>query len=605
MSRRKPKGLNKPKISKPKKALNKRWLEGFLIGFFLSLGALFRILHLQGIESNDPTFYSLPYGTDMVTYDNQAQDILKGKHPAPYYYGPLYPYFLSLIYLIFGHNLYIPRLIQMVIGVFTCFFIFLVAKRVFGRAVAIISLGLSCFYDMFIIHEGLLLLEALATFLNIVLIFFLIKFQETRKLKDIILSGIFLALSALSRASILLFLPFVFIWMLAFFKKRAFFYFFVFSTTAFIFISPATIMNYIATKKFILISTSGPINFWIGNNEKADGTYLAVPHPKRLEKRLKEIGDRAYIEDVIRFIKEKPKEFIKLTLRKFFLFWGAFEVANNMNYNQIKGWSSIMKYPFFIGFGTIAPLALFGIFLSLRNRKTLLLNLFVLSFMGGMVAMFVLGRYRINFLPILIIFAGYSILWLYERVKEKGYIRILKTLPIFLLFLLLVWHKEIYGICFPFINPNGIHREENGITIIKDCGDEWRGGDAVFLRNGDRVKKELIIKEDLSLYKSAEVSFKYSGDGSPVLTLGVNNSYSLPMRFTLSTQGLVKAFSCPIPINLLKKGENSFELKLDGNALFALLYDTTYSFGRSYQFKENGFKKIKKGEFMVWLSLLK
>ena len=109
----------------------------------------------------------------------------------------------------------------------------------------------------------------------------------------------------------------------------------------FLTISPVTIMNYISSKKFILISTNGPVSLWVGNNEKADGTFLFPAPSEKLTNRRKEIGDKAFIEDVIRFIKEKPGDFARLTLRKFLLFWGAFEVANNMNYEQIKGWGHL------------------------------------------------------------------------------------------------------------------------------------------------------------------------------------------------------------------------------------------------------------------------
>lgn len=594
MAKKKPKYLNKAK---------KTSLHKGLIALFLILSFVFRIIHLESIKENDPTFYNLPYGTDMVTYDTQAQDIIKGKHPTPYYYGPLYSYFLAIIYVIFGHNLYIARLIQMILGVFTLFFIFRIGDLVFGRKVAIIALILGTCYDMFILHEGLLLLEALNCFLNTLSLYFLLKIEKEPNLRFFILGGLSLGLASLTRANILLFLPFIFLWMIIVFKKKAIYKFILLSLFTFIFISPATIMNYIKTGKFILISTNGPINLWIGNNEMADGRYLQPETPKHLEKRLKEIGDKAYIEEVIKFIKEKPDVFIRLLLRKFFLFWEAFEEGNNMNYYQIKReYSPFLNLPFFIGFGTIAPLALFGIILALRKKHALLLNLYVLSSIIALIAFCIIARYRIAIVPVFIVFASFAICFLYERIKGLEYKRLLSYLPILIFSFILVWHKEIYATFVPFIYPSGIHREENNATIIKDTSDEWRGGNAILLTDGDMVKKELIIEEDLSLYKEAEIAFKYAADASEgILTINVNDSYSIPLKLGISTQGLVKGFSFPIPISSLKNGKNSFVFSVVGKALFFILYDETYSFGRSYKFNKN----IKKGEFLVWLTLKK
>lgn len=566
--------------------------------FFLAI--ITRYFHLQSIRKNDTAFYNLPAGTDMLTYDNQAQEILKGNHPTPYYYGPLYPYLLSLIYFIFGHNLLIPRVIQMIFGIFTCLFIFLITKRVFGKEIGFISLILSVFYDMFIIHEGLLLLETLATFLNTILIFSLLKFEEKKELKYIILGGAFLGLSALSRANILLFLFFVFIWMLIFFKKNGIFYFFLFSLTAFIFISPATIMNYKASKKFIPVTTNGPILFWIGNNECADGTYLIYPIPERLKNRIAEIKDRAYIEDVIRFIKEKPKMFIKLSIKKFFLFWGRFEIANNMNYEDIKRASFVIRLPFFIGFGFVAPFAIFGIFLSLK-KKNLLLLFFIFSYMFSIIAIHVLGRYRIGFIPAIIPFAAFALFWIFEKIKKLEYKKLLLSLPILLFSFVIVWQEDIRIFYFIFKHPYGIH--ENWVITDAKCDLSKRND--ITLYNSESAKKEFIIIEDLSLVKDIKLSFDYMAYGEGRLIINVNDGTYYIKTDIKPTQGMGFNFcNITLPTKFFKKGKNSFVFKVEGNWAFSFPYDPTHSFGRSFQFVNGRFKKIN-GEFIASLTMNK
>jgi 4-amino-4-deoxy-L-arabinose transferase-like glycosyltransferase len=182
--------------------------EAIIVSALLILSFILRLIYLSHLKANDPNFYHPAEGTDMLTYHNFAKQILDGTFSKePYYYGPLYYYFLALVYKIFGVNLLYPKLFQMMLGTATCFLIYLIAKRVFNRSVALISLIISIFYSMFYIHEGVLLMASLSTFLTTLSIYLLLN-------NRIILSGIAIGLSALCRANILLFVPFIFIWLI-------------------------------------------------------------------------------------------------------------------------------------------------------------------------------------------------------------------------------------------------------------------------------------------------------------------------------------------------------------------------------------------------------
>jgi 4-amino-4-deoxy-L-arabinose transferase-like glycosyltransferase len=179
------------------------------------LAFILRLVYLSHLKANDPNFYQPAPGTDMLTYHNYALQIVNGTFgKEPYYYGPLYYYYLAIIYKIFGVNPYIARLIQMILGVFTSLLIYLIAKKVFNKPVALISLVISIFYGMFYIHEGVLLLEPLATFLNTLSIFLLLRIEDKPSYKNIAFAGIAIGLSALCRANILLFVPFLLLWFL-------------------------------------------------------------------------------------------------------------------------------------------------------------------------------------------------------------------------------------------------------------------------------------------------------------------------------------------------------------------------------------------------------
>ncbi|MEW6680657.1 MAG: glycosyltransferase family 39 protein, partial [bacterium] len=554
-------------------------------------------------------------GTDMLTYNNYAKQILNGTFSSkePYYYGPLYFYFLALIYKIFGIDPYFPRLIQMILGVFTTFLTYLIAKKVFNKPIGYISLIISILYAMFYIHEGVLLMEALVTFLNTLSIFLLLRIEDNPSYKNLAFAGISLGLSALARTNILLFIPFLLPWMLinskfkiqnSKFLRYGFLCLIVLLT-----ISPATIRNYLASGKFVLVSTNGPVNLWIGNNPYAEGVFRYPPlsYRDKIEKMVKEQGDKVYIKEILRFIKKNPKGFFLLQLKKFLLFWDRYEIENNINYNFQKGFSYLFKFPLFLGFGPISLLAICGLFLSLRGwKKLFLLYLFIITFMLSFIPFFITARHRISGVPLLIIFTGFSILWLYEKIKNKNYKSLFLSLILLFFSFLLAYSQTISSRLCHLIHQEGLHiAPPEGILIRDTTNDRHRGKSFEMRSVGDIIKKELILKEKLSKFKKAVLQLILSiGNNAGTLTIEVNNKIEFPVVFSYS-QGLLDLYRIELNLDCLNEGLNTIVLKSTGRMEINVAIDNFYFFGRSYVFKDGKWKKLKKGEFMIWLELVR
>ncbi|MEW6482466.1 MAG: hypothetical protein AB1397_05630 [bacterium] len=276
----------------------------------------------------------------------------------------------------------------------------------------------------------------------------------------------------------------------------------------------------------MLISTNGPVNLWIGNNPYSDGVFRYPPlsYRDKIGKMVKEQGDKAYIKEVLRFIKENPKGFFLLQFKKFLLFWDRYEIENNVNYNFQKGFSYLFKFPLFLGFGPISLLAICGLFLSLKDWKTpFLLYLFVLTFMLSLIPFFITARYRISGVPLLIIFAGFSILWLYEKIKNKNYSVLSLSLILLFFSSLLAYSQAILSKVYPLIHPEGFYITREETTFIRDTSDVRHGGKSFEMRSiNDIIKKEVVIKEDLSKFKRAFINLILSiGKNSGVLTIEI------------------------------------------------------------------------------------
>ena len=587
----------------------------------LFLAFVLRLIYLSQIGGEDP----IPSGTDMRTYHNYALQIINEGFPKEsYYYSPLYPYFVGIVYFIFGADPATVRIVQSMIGILTLLLIYLIARKVFDRKVALYSLVLAVLYGIFLCYEGTLLVETLSCFLITLAIFLLL--EPSRR--NIILGGITLGLAALTRANILLFMPFILGWMLWDIKeprKRIIAKFAILCLAVFLTILPCTIRNYIVSKRFVLISSNGPVNIWMGNNRYADGQYYVAnlpfqkAHEKRVQEAVNERGDKAYLDDVWDFAKEKPFSFIKLQVNKFLLFWGSDEISNNVSYDWIKKVSSVLRLPFIIGFSVIAPLGLIGVFYSLRKRRygVLLLVLFLLAYSIATTIVLVLSRYRLPIEPALLVFSGFAISFLYDYLKKREFKRLILPLALLLLFIGAMNAKRGLALVYPKIYPNGVYTETQDGLLIEDTSDIYRMGNGSNILDSSQavLRKEIIIDRDPKTFNSAKLFLnarliprreatmilKVNGEG---FYLDISDFMSLNPKEEFTTTMI----TCPLEIGCLKEGKNLFEIRIAEGGWFSVLIDSSFCYKRSsFKYSENNVPEEIDGEyrFSLWLQKAK
>ena len=139
------------------------WFAAAGIGL---LGLVLRLAHLQQIRANDP-FFDRP-SVDGRVYHEWAIQIAGGQWlgEEPFFMAPLYPYFLSGIYWVFGPSFLVPRLVHCLLGAATCVLVWRLAREFFDRRVSLLSGALAAFYSMFLFYEGSLLVATLLTTLT-------------------------------------------------------------------------------------------------------------------------------------------------------------------------------------------------------------------------------------------------------------------------------------------------------------------------------------------------------------------------------------------------------------------------------------------------------
>lgn len=400
---------------------------------------------------------------DELYHDTLAQQVASGQWigTEPFFRAPLYIYLLALTYKIFGHSYFLPRLFQILIGSLSCVLIFFIAKKLFNQTVGILSGVVASFYAMLFFYDASLLTTGLEIFLDLALFALLILTAKKPKPLNWFFCGIVLGLSAIARPNILIFTPFILIWMLVEFKNRLLTktiikHWIILFIGAFLVIIPVTLRNYLVGKDFVLIAWNGGYNFYLGNNANATGWSATSPEmdktwwggykdaislaEEETGRSLKpsQISD-FWFKKGFDFILSQPLSWLKLMARKTVYFWKGYEISNNQNIYLYKDFSSLLdwllgKYIIYFPFGLVSPLSILGLIVCLKDfRKYLLLYLFILSYSASIIIFFICSRYRMPVIPFLIMFSSFSLWWLFQKIKNKTIFPLVISLAILMI----------------------------------------------------------------------------------------------------------------------------------------------------------------------------
>lgn len=443
-----------------------RLSERFIFLAIVAVAFIVRLIYLNQIKAH-PLFIPFYRGLDDFLYDYMAQDIAKGNVLGnEVFHGlPLYPYFLGMIYAIFGRNVFIAKTIQVFIGSLSCGLVYLIGRRIFNRTVGILAATMLAFYAMGIFFEGFFVSAFLAIFLNNLVVLLLLSIdKDNTRLSKWILLGFLIGLSSLANASIFVFLPFLIFWAFNRFKgipkDRLFIYLSSLLLTVVLTIAPVTLRNYIVGRDFVPITAHAGITFYAGNNPLSIGSFqlpnevgtsvvdskdnARIVAERAMKKKLKpsEIS-RYWFNRSFDFIKASPYRFLTLLIRKAFLFWNAHEIPDVLPFFFFKQYAPLLRMPL-VNFSIVCPLALFGIFLcsKLKRRDVDLLYLFTISIFLSTLIYFVNSRYRLIAVPYLVIFAGVAVYWVYNKIVNRRFGAIIfPSIAIFIISL--ITHVEI------------------------------------------------------------------------------------------------------------------------------------------------------------------
>jgi tetratricopeptide (TPR) repeat protein len=389
------------------------------------LGFAVRLVSLLGLRASDVGGLLLG---DASTYDPWARAIAAGDWVGRgvFYQAPLYPYFLGLIYALAGPSLLAARLAQAVMGGAACVALALAGRAFFDRRTGYLAGVLLALYPPAIFYDGQIDKTNLTGLLLAILLALLGRLITRPTRTTAALAGVTLGLLALARENALILAPVLVLWALWFFRGRAarsLALAILLGTAAAL--APVAIRNAIVGGELQLTTAQAGPNFYMGNNPQADGTTapLVPGHADPAYERADatHLAEQAlgrpltpgqvstyWMRRGLDFIRTQPGRWAALLVRKTALMMNAIEVMDTEDMYTYRKWSPPLRWlsPLF-GFGIVLPLAAAGVALSAaRRRRLAVLYAIAVAYALGLLAFFVLGRYRYPLALLALLFAS-------------------------------------------------------------------------------------------------------------------------------------------------------------------------------------------------------
>jgi len=360
---------------------------------------------------------------------------------------PVYPFFVAVIYTVFGKSLLAVALSQAVLGACVPVLIGFIAVSVYDDFIACGAPILAALYPGFVFLSNLMMSELLGTFLLLVSILFYLQVLSLKKdperidVYHTIFSGFFMGLAVLTRAIFLPFLIFVPIITIIvkkgkIFKDRTLVYISVFFIVSLLTIVPWTVRNYIVHNEIIPVTSQTGITIYSSYilEEGQSYGYLTHNEDTRLAGTLPTIGEKNdyLIDKTISFIRENPgktlsREFQKLLFTICPIDWAIIAPGDDTGaYN--------------VFFASYFPLTLLGFWFSFRfkSEQKLFIVYFVFSYILVLLIFYSSPRLRIVIEPFFILLAIYGVKNILQLKKRKLYLSIMSMWFVFQV--LIVWN---------------------------------------------------------------------------------------------------------------------------------------------------------------------
>jgi tetratricopeptide (TPR) repeat protein len=377
------------------------------------------------------------FGLDTDLYVDLARRVAGGDlllAPGAYPAAPLYIYFLGGVFALTGGSLLAARLVQALLGALAVWLVGDTARRMFGPAAAAPAAALAAFCGPLAFNEILILQSSLDPVLTAVALWALSRAVDQAAWRPWCIAGMAAATLGLNRPNALLFLDVIVIGLVAGRRRAGLGPALAVTLGAALMVAPVTLRNAGATGEFVLVAAHGGFNFFVGNNEDADGTYRSVagvtPSSVRQQADARAVAEKAtgrplsdgevssyFYGRAWEWIRSSPADALRLGLRKIRYVFSADEISLNYSYAYYRDErTALALMP--SGAWLLLPLGLCGLVVCARRGEYWIWASFVPVYALSVALFFVSERYRLPLLVPLCATSGGLVAWVLDAVRR-------------------------------------------------------------------------------------------------------------------------------------------------------------------------------------------
>jgi tetratricopeptide (TPR) repeat protein len=472
------------------------------VGAVLAVALALRLAHWAAVRR---LLFVAGLVMDSAEYDRWAREIAAGDWlgSGVFFQAPLYPYLVAVLYLLFGPHADAVYLTQIACAVAGCYALYRAGRLMAGEGAALAAAALAAVYGPFIFYDVQLLKESLAVDVTAFLLWALAAARQQEgpapalsstplpppapalEMRELtrpagmepattpaggsahltrwLIAGLLLGVLSLLRENALLTVPLLL--PLAWpgtaaaqapapsapsapgpERRGARWAGFVLRAGALLLgvalaLAPVAWRNGRVGGDYLPTTSQGGVNFYIGNNARADGTYRPIvpgkqtPWFERLEPlriARQESGrplspgeaSRFWLGKALRWAAAHPGDWLRLQLAKLAMFWSWYEWPDAVDYYFVRGLSPVFRLPL-LEFGGATLLAAAGLLFLARGHRRAVARmvhtrpaaepekcglapalLFLAAWTLSTVAFFLFSRYRLPAVPPLLLLAG-------------------------------------------------------------------------------------------------------------------------------------------------------------------------------------------------------
>jgi len=336
--------------------------------------------------------------------------------PRVFHQDPLYPYFVALIYRVAPRAPISVVFVQFLLGAVTAACVYLLGRRLASERAALVAGVLAALYGPFLYYESLLLRDTLLVTLSAL---FLLSIESARRAERFgrwLAPGVLAGAIYLTKPNILIFLPLLAAWIVAAGEiRRRWAAAGALAAGFALLLLPVVGRNLAVGSPALKTTTRGPIEFINGNNPWHRGIGWFDGDDPRVTGYAREILSRTKgrlfptIVEVLRTWRGRYSDLVVLQIRKLGFLLAPFEMPNNASYAYFRSNSPLLRMGL-PTFYVLSPLAALGLAVSATSwRRFLPHYLFLLAGGAATVAFYVIARFRIPYVPSLLVFAGMGV----------------------------------------------------------------------------------------------------------------------------------------------------------------------------------------------------